>query len=138
MYKSDFEFEVNDKNQERSLIIKLIEKNGSKFPSCTCSVWTNMHLPCRHFARICVRRGLDFLDPKYLLSRWDYRNHPSYKRALTILGRLPTIKLTTMEFRVQVPDLNKFKAAVKPSSKYSKMLAEGKLLCTEASQTNEG
>eukprot|EP00924_Labyrinthula_sp_SR-Ha-C_P003899 snap_masked-scaffold_3-processed-gene-7.28-mRNA-1 protein AED:1.00 eAED:1.00 QI:0/-1/0/0/-1/1/1/0/137 len=64
MFKSDVEFEVKDRNKERSLIIKLIEKNGSKFPSCTCSVWANMHLPCRHFTRICVRRGLDFFDPK--------------------------------------------------------------------------
>eukprot|EP00924_Labyrinthula_sp_SR-Ha-C_P001409 snap_masked-scaffold_44-processed-gene-1.18-mRNA-1 protein AED:1.00 eAED:1.00 QI:0/-1/0/0/-1/1/1/0/86 len=43
----------------------------------------------------------------------------------------------TMEYRVQVPDLKNFKAPVKPSSKYSKMLAEAKLLCTEASQTKE-
>eukprot|EP00924_Labyrinthula_sp_SR-Ha-C_P016743 snap_masked-scaffold_6-processed-gene-13.19-mRNA-1 protein AED:1.00 eAED:1.00 QI:0/-1/0/0/-1/1/1/0/120 len=44
----------------------------------------------------------------------------------------------TMEFKVQVPYLQNFKAPVKPSSKYSKMLAEAKLLCTEASQINEG
>eukprot|EP00924_Labyrinthula_sp_SR-Ha-C_P011639 snap_masked-scaffold_17-processed-gene-3.29-mRNA-1 protein AED:1.00 eAED:1.00 QI:0/-1/0/0/-1/1/1/0/74 len=44
----------------------------------------------------------------------------------------------TMEFRVQVPYLQNFKTPVKPSSKYSKMFAETKLLDTEASQINEG
>eukprot|EP00924_Labyrinthula_sp_SR-Ha-C_P011066 snap_masked-scaffold_33-processed-gene-3.29-mRNA-1 protein AED:1.00 eAED:1.00 QI:0/-1/0/0/-1/1/1/0/183 len=128
MYKSDVEFEVKDENQERNFIVQLIQKKGSKFLSCACSMWINIHFPCRYFAMICVRLGLDFFYPKHLLSRWKYHNHPSYKRALTILGRLPTIKPMTMEFRVQVPDLKNFKAPVKTSSKYSKMLAEAKLL----------
>eukprot|EP00924_Labyrinthula_sp_SR-Ha-C_P004907 snap_masked-scaffold_1-processed-gene-15.37-mRNA-1 protein AED:1.00 eAED:1.00 QI:0/0/0/0/1/1/2/0/92 len=92
-----------------------------------------MHLPCRHFARICARLGLDFINPK-----WNYRKHHLYKRYLTTLGRLQTIKQMTMEFRVQVPDLKNFKAPVKPSSKYHNMLAEAKFLCTDASHTNEG
>eukprot|EP00924_Labyrinthula_sp_SR-Ha-C_P011167 snap_masked-scaffold_81-processed-gene-0.3-mRNA-1 protein AED:1.00 eAED:1.00 QI:0/-1/0/0/-1/1/1/0/135 len=61
MYKSDVEFKVKDENQETNSIVKLIEKNGSKLKSYTCSVWTNMHLPCRHFTRICVWLGPNFL-----------------------------------------------------------------------------
>eukprot|EP00924_Labyrinthula_sp_SR-Ha-C_P004298 snap_masked-scaffold_3-processed-gene-19.62-mRNA-1 protein AED:1.00 eAED:1.00 QI:0/0/0/0/1/1/2/0/260 len=30
--------------------------NGWVHPECSCSTWTNLKLPCRHYARICVKK----------------------------------------------------------------------------------
>eukprot|EP00924_Labyrinthula_sp_SR-Ha-C_P012121 augustus_masked-scaffold_26-processed-gene-4.7-mRNA-1 protein AED:1.00 eAED:1.00 QI:0/-1/0/0/-1/1/1/0/420 len=49
--------------------VEVRDINGWVHPECSCSTWTNLKLPCRHYARICVRLKRKYIDKVNLLPR---------------------------------------------------------------------
>eukprot|EP00924_Labyrinthula_sp_SR-Ha-C_P008265 snap_masked-scaffold_11-processed-gene-7.24-mRNA-1 protein AED:1.00 eAED:1.00 QI:0/-1/0/0/-1/1/1/0/105 len=91
-----------------------------------------MRLPCRHYGRICIQENWSIYEKRFPLPRWRYEEHPFYEVALQNLGRFPVSKPNTMELKARVPNLGNSKAPGKSSSKFSRLMTECKLLCTEA------
>eukprot|EP00924_Labyrinthula_sp_SR-Ha-C_P008686 snap_masked-scaffold_37-processed-gene-2.65-mRNA-1 protein AED:1.00 eAED:1.00 QI:0/0/0/0/1/1/2/0/196 len=122
---------------------KNTSSNSKKFkndvvPKFTCATWQDHHLPCRHFARVYDKRREEFINPGNLLPRWRYKEHPLYQVALKELGRVKTSETKGIEFKVKVADLEMKAVPKSAEAKYSRLLAECKLLAEEAKHSDEG
>eukprot|EP00924_Labyrinthula_sp_SR-Ha-C_P009335 augustus_masked-scaffold_2-processed-gene-20.47-mRNA-1 protein AED:1.00 eAED:1.00 QI:0/0/0/0/1/1/2/0/263 len=104
-----------------------------------CSTWTNLKLPCRHYARICVRLKRKYIDKVNLLPRWRFQEHPLHEVALEELGRATTPEEGVLNFNVKVPGFKDLKVPKKPGVRFSMLKTACRDLCEEAQHsTDEG
>eukprot|EP00924_Labyrinthula_sp_SR-Ha-C_P005543 augustus_masked-scaffold_68-processed-gene-0.5-mRNA-1 protein AED:1.00 eAED:1.00 QI:0/0/0/0/1/1/4/0/425 len=80
----------------------------------------------------------EFTHPDNLLPRWRYQDHPLYLVALKELRRVKTSETKGIEFKVKVTDLEMKAVPTSGEAKYSRLLAECKLLAEEAKHSDEG
>eukprot|EP00924_Labyrinthula_sp_SR-Ha-C_P014246 augustus_masked-scaffold_59-processed-gene-0.12-mRNA-1 protein AED:1.00 eAED:1.00 QI:0/0/0/0/1/1/3/0/374 len=119
--------------------VEVRDINGWVHPECTCSTWTNLKLPCRHYARICVRLKRKYIDKVNLLPRWRFQEHPLHEFALKKLGRSTTSEEGILNFNVKVPGFEDLKVPKKPGVRFSMLKTACRDLCEEAQHsTDEG
>eukprot|EP00924_Labyrinthula_sp_SR-Ha-C_P007961 augustus_masked-scaffold_41-processed-gene-1.45-mRNA-1 protein AED:1.00 eAED:1.00 QI:0/0/0/0/1/1/3/0/622 len=137
---SSRKFIVSDSNMRIKMkhVMEVVEREGVKLQSCTCETWTNLRFPCRHYARYCDRKRIQYMDIDHLPARWRYQEHPLFKQALREMGREVDGPRGCIEFKVKVPPLNAAYIPRKPEAKYSKLLTACKALYEEAKSSNEG
>eukprot|EP00924_Labyrinthula_sp_SR-Ha-C_P014564 augustus_masked-scaffold_34-processed-gene-1.10-mRNA-1 protein AED:1.00 eAED:1.00 QI:0/0/0/0/1/1/2/0/588 len=137
---SSKKFIVSDANMRVKMkhVLEVVEREGIKLQSCTCETWTNQRFPCRHYARYCDRKRIQYMDIDHLPARWRYQEHPLFKQALREMGREVDGPSGCIEFKMKVPPVNAAYIPRKPEAKYSKLLTACKALCEEAKSSNEG
>eukprot|EP00924_Labyrinthula_sp_SR-Ha-C_P015422 snap_masked-scaffold_71-processed-gene-0.49-mRNA-1 protein AED:1.00 eAED:1.00 QI:0/-1/0/0/-1/1/1/0/219 len=119
--------------------VEVRDINGWVHPECSCSTWTNLKLPYRHYARICVRLKIKYIDKINLLPRWCFQKHPLHEVALRELGRATTAQEGVLNFNVKVPGFKDLKVPKKPGVRFSMLKTECRDLCEEARHsTDEG
>eukprot|EP00924_Labyrinthula_sp_SR-Ha-C_P001337 augustus_masked-scaffold_44-processed-gene-0.0-mRNA-1 protein AED:1.00 eAED:1.00 QI:0/0/0/0/1/1/2/0/494 len=119
--------------------VKVRDINGWVHPECSCSTWTNLKLPYRHYARICVRLKRKYIDKVNLLPRWRFQEHPLHEVALKELGRATTPEEGVLNFNVKVPGFKDLKVPKKPGVRFSMLKTACRDLCEEAQHsTDEG
>eukprot|EP00924_Labyrinthula_sp_SR-Ha-C_P003551 augustus_masked-scaffold_53-processed-gene-0.5-mRNA-1 protein AED:1.00 eAED:1.00 QI:0/0/0/0/1/1/2/0/258 len=119
-------------------VIEVVEREGLKLQSSTCETWTNQRFLCRHYARYCDRKRIQYMDIDHLPARWRYQEHSLFKQALREMGREVDGPRGCIEFKVKVPPVNAAYIPRKPETKYSKLLTACKALCEEVKSSNEG
>eukprot|EP00924_Labyrinthula_sp_SR-Ha-C_P012717 snap_masked-scaffold_67-processed-gene-0.34-mRNA-1 protein AED:1.00 eAED:1.00 QI:0/-1/0/0/-1/1/1/0/219 len=119
--------------------VKVRDINGWVHPECSCSTWTNLKLPYRHYARICVRLKRKYIDKVNLLPRWHFQEHPLHEVALKELGRATFPGEGVLNFNVKVPGFKDLKVPKKPGVRFSMLKTACRDLCEEAQHsTDEG
>eukprot|EP00924_Labyrinthula_sp_SR-Ha-C_P000591 snap_masked-scaffold_27-processed-gene-3.22-mRNA-1 protein AED:1.00 eAED:1.00 QI:0/0/0/0/1/1/2/0/483 len=137
---SSTKFIVSDSNMRVKMkhVPEVVEREGVKLQSCTCKTWTNQRYPCRHNARYCDHKRIQYMDIDHLPERWRYQEHPLFKQALREMGREIDGPRGCIEFKVKVPSVNAAYIPRKPKAKYSKLLTACKAFCEEVKSSNEG
>eukprot|EP00924_Labyrinthula_sp_SR-Ha-C_P001598 augustus_masked-scaffold_18-processed-gene-2.13-mRNA-1 protein AED:1.00 eAED:1.00 QI:0/0/0/0/1/1/3/0/488 len=137
---SSTKFIVSDSNLRVKMkyVLEVVEREGVKLQSCTCETWTNQRFPCRHYARYCDRKRIQYMSIDHLPERWRYQEHPLFKQALREMGREVDGPRGFIELKVRVPPVNAAHIPRKPEAKYSKLLTACKALCEEVKSSNEG
>eukprot|EP00924_Labyrinthula_sp_SR-Ha-C_P016323 augustus_masked-scaffold_73-processed-gene-0.53-mRNA-1 protein AED:1.00 eAED:1.00 QI:0/0/0/0/1/1/4/0/575 len=104
---SSRKFIVSDSNLRVKMkhVLELVEREGVKLQSCTCETWTNQRFPCRHYARYCDRKRIQYMSIDHLPERWRYQEHPLLKQALREMGREIDGPRGFIEFKVKVPPM---------------------------------
>eukprot|EP00924_Labyrinthula_sp_SR-Ha-C_P004304 snap_masked-scaffold_3-processed-gene-19.52-mRNA-1 protein AED:1.00 eAED:1.00 QI:0/-1/0/0/-1/1/1/0/88 len=64
-------------------VMEVVERKGAKLQTCTCETWTNQSFPCRHYARCCDRKRIQYMSIDHLPQRWTNQEHPLFKQALS-------------------------------------------------------
>eukprot|EP00924_Labyrinthula_sp_SR-Ha-C_P003476 augustus_masked-scaffold_15-processed-gene-10.59-mRNA-1 protein AED:1.00 eAED:1.00 QI:0/0/0/0/1/1/2/0/390 len=136
---SSRKFIVSDSNMRIKMrhVLEVVEREGVKLQLCTCETWTNLHFPCRHYARYSDRKRIQYMCIDHLPERWRYQEHPLFKQALREMGREVDGPRGCIEFKVRAPPVNTAYIPIKPEAKYSKLLTACKALCKEAKSSNE-
>eukprot|EP00924_Labyrinthula_sp_SR-Ha-C_P010842 augustus_masked-scaffold_35-processed-gene-2.84-mRNA-1 protein AED:1.00 eAED:1.00 QI:0/0/0/0/1/1/5/0/512 len=131
---------VSDSNMRIRMkhVFEVVEREGVKLQSCTCETWKNLRFPCRHYARYCDRKRIQYMDIDHLPARWRYQEHSLFKQALREMGREVDGPRGCIELKVRVPPVNAAHIPRKPEAKYSKLLTACKALCEEVKSSNEG
>eukprot|EP00924_Labyrinthula_sp_SR-Ha-C_P011782 snap_masked-scaffold_69-processed-gene-0.14-mRNA-1 protein AED:1.00 eAED:1.00 QI:0/0/0/0/1/1/2/0/657 len=119
--------------------VEVRDINGWIHPECSCSTWTNLKLPCCHYARICVSLKRKCIDKVNLLPRWRFQEHPLHEVALKELGQATTPEERVLNFNVKVPGFKELKVLKKPGVRFSMLKTACRDLCEEAQHsTDEG
>eukprot|EP00924_Labyrinthula_sp_SR-Ha-C_P011116 snap_masked-scaffold_51-processed-gene-1.32-mRNA-1 protein AED:1.00 eAED:1.00 QI:0/-1/0/0/-1/1/1/0/172 len=119
--------------------VEVRDINGWVHPECSCSTWTNLKLPCRHYARICVRLKRKCIDKVNLLPRWRFQEHPLHEVALKELGRATFPGEGVFNFNVKVPDFKDLKVPKKPGVRFTMLKTACRELYEEVQHsTDEG
>eukprot|EP00924_Labyrinthula_sp_SR-Ha-C_P004946 augustus_masked-scaffold_1-processed-gene-16.14-mRNA-1 protein AED:1.00 eAED:1.00 QI:0/0/0/0/1/1/4/0/604 len=137
---SSRKFIVSDSNMRIRMkhVFEVVEREGVKLQLCTCETWTNLYFLCRHYARYCDRKRIQYMCIDHLPEKWRYQDHPLFKQALREMGREVDGPRGCIEFKGRVPPVNAAYFPRKSEAKYSKLLTACKALCEEAKSSNEG
>eukprot|EP00924_Labyrinthula_sp_SR-Ha-C_P008839 snap_masked-scaffold_2-processed-gene-4.8-mRNA-1 protein AED:1.00 eAED:1.00 QI:0/-1/0/0/-1/1/1/0/122 len=119
-------------------VIEVVEREGLKLQSSTCETWTNLRFQCRHCARYCDRKRIQYISIDHLPERWRYQEHPLLKEVLREMGREVDGLRGCIEFKIKVPPVEAAYIPRKPEGKYSKLLTACRALCEEGRCSNEG
>eukprot|EP00924_Labyrinthula_sp_SR-Ha-C_P012408 snap_masked-scaffold_10-processed-gene-5.49-mRNA-1 protein AED:1.00 eAED:1.00 QI:0/-1/0/0/-1/1/1/0/350 len=117
--------------------VEMRDINGWVHPERSFSTWTNLKLPCRHYARICVRLKRKYIDKVNLLPRWRFQEHPLHEVALNELGRATTPEEGVLNFNVKVPGFKGLKVPKKPGVRFSMLKTACRNLCKEAEHSTD-
>eukprot|EP00924_Labyrinthula_sp_SR-Ha-C_P003477 augustus_masked-scaffold_15-processed-gene-10.57-mRNA-1 protein AED:1.00 eAED:1.00 QI:0/0/0/0/1/1/2/0/368 len=136
---SSRKFIVSDSNMRIKMrhVFEVVEREGVKLQLCTCETWTNLYFLCRHYARYCDRKRIQYMCIDHLPEKWRYQEHPLFKQALREMGQEVDGPRACIEFKVRAPPVNTAYIPIKPEAKYSKLLTACKALCKEAKSSNE-
>eukprot|EP00924_Labyrinthula_sp_SR-Ha-C_P004230 snap_masked-scaffold_3-processed-gene-17.34-mRNA-1 protein AED:1.00 eAED:1.00 QI:0/-1/0/0/-1/1/1/0/81 len=67
-------------------VMEVVEREGAKLQTCTCETWTNQSFPCRHYARYCDRKRIQYMSIDHPPQRRRNQEHPLFKQALSKMG----------------------------------------------------